>query len=54
MGKKKRNQKQKQKRSNEHQRYVEELRRSNAAGTHGSNRYSRKEKYRADYRSEDD
>jgi len=44
---------QRAKRSNEHQRWVDELRRSNAAGTHGSTRYNRREKYKTDYRNED-
>lgn len=34
-----------QKRSGEHQRHVEELKRSNAAGLHGNTRYNRREKY---------
>lgn len=38
-----------QKRSGEHQRRVNELRRSNAAGTHGSNKYTRTVKYPIDY-----
>lgn len=45
-----RNRPQKQKRSAEHQRQVEELRRSNAAGVHGDHRYSRTQKHRKDYR----
>lgn len=38
-----------QKRSGEHERHVQELRRSNAAGAHGSSKYSRKVKYPIDY-----
>jgi len=34
-----------QRRSGEHERRVQELRRSNAAGAHGNDRYIRKEKY---------
>jgi hypothetical protein len=34
-----------QRRSGEHERRVQELRRSNAAGAHGDNAYSRREKY---------
>lgn len=33
------------KRSGEHQRRVQELRRSNAAGAHGSSKHDRNEKY---------
>lgn len=43
---------QRQKRSSEQQRWVEELRRSNAAGIHGECTYKRKEKHRKDYRDE--
>lgn len=34
-----------QKRSGEHERRVQELRRSNAAGAHGNSKYNRKQKY---------
>lgn len=34
-----------QQRSGEHERQVQELRRSNAAGAHGENKYSRRSKY---------
>lgn len=34
-----------QKRSGEHQRRVQELRRSNAAGAHGEKKFSRQEKH---------
>lgn len=34
-----------QSRSGEHERAVQELRRSNAAGTHGDHKYNRKTKY---------
>lgn len=34
-----------QSRSGEHERRVQELRRSNAAGAHGNDRYIRREKY---------
>lgn len=34
-----------QRRSGEHERSVQELRRSNAAGTHGESKYNRNEKY---------
>lgn len=44
---------QSQRRSDGHQRQVEELRRSNAAGTHGDNGYSRKEKHPIDWLDED-
>lgn len=37
------------KRSGEHQRMVQELRRSNAAGVHGDSRYNRTSKYPHDY-----
>lgn len=45
---------QRAKRTNEHQRWVDELRRSNAAGTHGNDKYNRRTKYKPDYRSNDD
>ena len=35
-----------QRRSGEHERRVQELRRSNAAGAHGDNKYNRNTKYR--------
>lgn len=38
-----------QARSGEHERSVQELRRSNAAGAHGEGKYSRKEKYRTNW-----
>lgn len=38
-----------QRRSGEHERRVQELRRSNAAGAHGINRYNRRDKYPVDY-----
>ena len=38
-----------QSRSGEHERRVQELRRSNAAGAHGNNAYSRREKYKTDW-----
>jgi len=38
------------KRSGEHERSVQELRRSNAAGAHGNDKYNRKQKYPTDYR----
>lgn len=38
-----------QKRSGEHERQVQELRRSNAAGAHGGGKYNRKSKYRIDW-----
>lgn len=34
-----------QRRSGEHERSVQELRRSNAAGAHGENKYNRNQKY---------
>jgi hypothetical protein len=43
-----------QKRSGEHERQVQELRRSNAAGAHGSGKYSRRVKYPVDYLEIDD
>lgn len=39
----------KQKRSGKHERQVQELRRSNAAGVHGDTSYNRRIKYRPDY-----
>lgn len=41
-----------QSRSGEHERAVQELRRSNAAGTHGVSSYVRKNKYPVDYLQE--
>lgn len=38
-----------QRRSGEHERHVQELRRSNAAGAHGESGYVRKSKYPNDY-----
>lgn len=49
---KRRNREQRQKRNSEHQRQVEELRRSNASGVHGEDGYCRTEKHRKDYRDE--
>lgn len=37
------------KRSEKHERQVQELRRSNAAGTHGESKYNRREKYPTDW-----
>lgn len=44
---------QRAKRSDAHQQWVDELRRSNAAGTHGDTKYKRREKYKTDYFKED-
>lgn len=41
-----------QSRSGEHERSVQELRRSNAAGAHGASKYSRRDKYPTDYLQE--
>ncbi len=38
-----------QPRSGQHERYVQELRRSNAAGVHGNSGYNRTSKYPRDY-----
>lgn len=38
-----------QKRSGEHERRVQELRRSHAAGPHGNHKYNRKQKYPIDW-----
>lgn len=45
---------QRSKRTSEHQRFIDELRRSNAAGSHGDKKYNRREKYKPDYRSYDE
>lgn len=41
-----------QSRSGEHERSVQELRRSNAARAHGASKYSRRDKYPCDYLQE--
>lgn len=51
MAKKKKEQRPKQK---QHWEEVQELRRSNAAGTHGNDKYNRRTKYKPDYRNNDE